>query len=163
MNKVLAKATSNDATAAQMQKLKAELAARMPMILNGSPADPQMEAAIKAKLDAAMASAGKPAQTQSSVEYLGQRAIEGVNAVGTRYTYVVETGAIGNDRPIRTIVERWYSPGLQTIVQQTTNDPRSGEETLRMVNVRRGEPDASLLTVPPGYQAIVPPAPKKEE
>jgi hypothetical protein len=164
MGKVVTKFTSNDATTAQLQKLKAELdASKMAMTVNGNPADPQMAAAMKAKLDMAMASVSKPSHTQSTLENLGQRFFEGVMAEGTRTTSVMEVGAIGNDRPIRTTVERWYSPELQITIQQTTNDPRSGEESLRMVNVRRGEPDASLFVVPPGYQLIVMPAAAKKD
>ncbi len=43
-----------------------------------------------------------PANTES----LGQQAIEGINAEGTRVTSTIETGEIGNDRPIQTVSER---------------------------------------------------------
>jgi hypothetical protein len=34
------------------------------------------------------------------------------------------------------------------------NDPRFGEQTYRLTNIVRSEPDASLFTVPNGYKLI---------
>ena len=65
-----------------------------------------------------------------------------------------ETGAVGNDRPITIVSERWFSPQLQTVMMTKQNDPRSGENVFRLSNVKLGEPDASLFQVPAGYQVI---------
>jgi hypothetical protein len=78
--------------------------------------------------------------------------MEGVVAQGTRTTRTIETGAIGNDRPITIVSERWFSPQLQTVMMTKQNDPRSGEIVFRLSNVKLGEPDASLFQVPAGYQ-----------
>jgi hypothetical protein len=83
---------------------------------------------------------------------LGRRMIEGVNSDGTRETTTIEAGAIGNDRPIQIVNERWYSPDLQTLMQSRHSDPRTGEETFKLTNVSRGEPPAYLFQVPAGYQ-----------
>ena len=91
---------------------------------------------------------GAPAQTES----LGTRIIEGVNCDGTKSVTKIETGAIGNDRPIEITSERWYSPDLQTLMMNRRNDPRTGEEVFRMTNVIRGEQPADLFQVPAGYQ-----------
>jgi hypothetical protein len=85
-------------------------------------------------------------------ESLGSQSMEGVNVQGERRTHTIEAGEIGNDRPIQTIDEHWYSPDLQLDVMTRHNDPRSGEQLTRLVDIRRGEPDASLFQVPPGYQ-----------
>ena len=87
-------------------------------------------------------------------ESLGTQTMEGVNAEGSRTTSTIEAGAIGNDRPIQIVSERWYSPDLQTAVMTRINDPRTGEETLRLTNIRRGEPGADLFQVPAGYQMV---------
>ena len=87
--------------------------------------------------------------TQS--ESLGKQTIEGVESEGTRSTSTIAAGAIGNDRPIQTVNERWYSPELQTVIMTTHTDPRTGEETFRLINVVRGEPGADLFQVPAGY------------
>jgi hypothetical protein len=64
------------------------------------------------------------------------------------------TGAIGNDRPIEITSERWFSADLQTVVLTKRNDPRTGEELFRLINVSRGEPSANLFAVPPSYQRL---------
>jgi len=84
-------------------------------------------------------------------EDLGKSTIEGVAAEGTRTTSTIETGAIGNDRPIQIVTERWYSPDLQMVVSTKTTDPRMGEISFQLTNVRRGEPGAYLFQVPAGY------------
>jgi hypothetical protein len=93
---------------------------------------------------------GGPAEGKK--ETLGAQIIEGVNCDGTRTTNTLEAGVIGNDRPIQSIEERWYSPDLQVAVTVKRTDPRTGEDTVRLTNIRRIEPDPSLFTVPPTYQ-----------
>ncbi len=85
-------------------------------------------------------------------ETLGSQIVEGVNCEGVRLTNTIEAGAIGNDRPIQTVEERWYSPELQVNLLVRKTDPRTGEDIVRLTNVRRLEPDPSLFTPPPGYQ-----------
>jgi hypothetical protein len=84
-------------------------------------------------------------------ESLGTQNFDGVPADGTRTTNTIETGAIGNDRPIQVVNERWYSTDLQTVVMTKHSDPRSGEETFRLINIRRGDPGAYLFQLPTGY------------
>jgi len=84
-------------------------------------------------------------------EKLGTQTIEGVQAEGTRVTHTIAAGEIGNDRPLTTVTERWYSPELQTVVMSRTTDPQHGETTYRLSNIRRGEPDKSLFEIPAGY------------
>ncbi|MGB7721578.1 MAG: hypothetical protein WBL65_16860, partial [Bryobacteraceae bacterium] len=87
-------------------------------------------------------------------ESLGTQMMEGVNAEGSRTTSTIEAGAVGNDRPIQVVSERWYSPDLQTAVMTRHNDPRTGEEVFRLTNIRRAEPGAYLFQVPAGYQVV---------
>ena len=84
-------------------------------------------------------------------EELGQQTIEGVLANGTRTTTVIEAGAMGNEQPIQIVSEQWYSPDLKTLVLTRHSDPRSGENTFRLTNIVRSEPDRSLFTLPPDY------------
>jgi hypothetical protein len=87
-------------------------------------------------------------------ESLGTQMMEGVNARGDRRTSTIETGAIGNDRPIQIVSERWYSPDLQVDVMTRHSDPRMGEEITRLANINRSEPDPSLFQVPASYQLV---------
>ena len=84
-------------------------------------------------------------------EQLGTQTIEGVVAEGTRVTFTIAAGKIGNERPIVTVNERWYSPELQTVVMTKNSDPRMGETTFRLTNIDRSEPDPSLFQVPADY------------
>jgi hypothetical protein len=84
-------------------------------------------------------------------EPLGEQTIEGVKSIGTRHTATIEAGAIGNDRPITTLTERWYSADLQTEVMTKRSDPRTGESSFKLTNINRSEPAAYLFQVPSGY------------
>ena len=84
-------------------------------------------------------------------ESLGKQIIEGVEADGTRTTITIPAGEIGNERPIEIVSERWYSPELQTVVMTRHSDPRFGENTYKLTNISRTEPDRSLFEVPGGY------------
>ncbi len=91
-------------------------------------------------------------QKDAKKETLGSQILEGVTCEGTRTTTTIEAGAIGNDRPIQVTEERWYSPELQVDLMVRRVDPRTGEDVVKLTNVKRIEPDPSLFTPPPGYQ-----------
>jgi hypothetical protein len=82
---------------------------------------------------------------------LGTQTIAGVAAQGTRYTRTIPAGAIGNEKPIVIVNERWYSPDLQMVVMSKHSDPRMGDTVYQLTNVQRQEPDASLFQVPSDY------------
>jgi hypothetical protein len=44
------------------------------------------------------------------------------------------------------------APDLDVVVYAKTSDPRAGETTYRLANVRRGEPPADLFKVPADYR-----------
>ncbi|SRR6266446_4359837 len=85
-------------------------------------------------------------------ESLGTQTIEGVEAEGTRTTTTIPAGAIGNERAIEIVEERWYSPVLQTVVMTRHADPRTGENVYRLTNIDRTEPAHSLFEAPVDYQ-----------
>jgi len=92
-------------------------------------------------------------------EDLGTQNIEGVSATGTRMTFTIPAGQIGNEGPIAIVDERWFSKDLQTFVMTRHTDPRSGETVYRLTNINRSEPDHSLFEVPGDYQLKEPAAP----
>ena len=83
---------------------------------------------------------------------LGTRDFDGVRADGTQTTHTIPAGAIGNEKPIVITRERWFSPELQLVVYVRNVDPRAGETTYRLTNLRRGEPPAELFRVPDDYR-----------
>src|ERR1035438_9180921 len=83
---------------------------------------------------------------------LGTKAVNGLQAEGVRVTRTIPAGAIGNDKPIEVVTERWFSPDLQIAVMTVHTDPMMGTVTTKLVNIARGDPDASLFQVPADYK-----------
>ncbi len=93
-------------------------------------------------------------KSEAGTESLGSQTMEGVLANGVRTTRTIPAGQIGNERPISVVTEVWTSPDLKTIVSSQRDDPRSGQQTFRLSNIVRGEPDPSLFTVPSDFKII---------
>ena len=89
-----------------------------------------------------------------STESLGSQVMEGVSAEGKRVTRTFPVGTMGNDRPLVTVTESWFSPDLKGYVLTKTSDPRTGESIVRLRNIERSEPDAALFRAPPDYQIV---------
>jgi len=87
-------------------------------------------------------------------DQLGTKAINGLQAVGTRMTRTIPAGEIGNLNPIEVVTERWYSSDLQLPLLTSHNDPMMGTMTVKLVNINRGEPDAALFQVPSDYKLV---------
>jgi hypothetical protein len=85
-------------------------------------------------------------------ESLGNRTIERVPAEGKRTVTLFPAGSIGNSAPLELVLETWFSPELQVVVLGKRSDPRVGDMTYRLVNIKRGEPPASLFEVPSEYR-----------
>lgn len=96
---------------------------------------------------------GVPAEPANDrkVEDLGTQQINGVTATGKRITITIPANTIGNQLPIVSTNETWYSPELKTMVQSKRDDPRFGETTFSMTNIQKGEPPADLFQVPSDY------------
>jgi hypothetical protein len=116
-----------------------------------------LESIMKARVPTIMMdstiSSSQPAVSlmNAKVENLGTQMIEGVTAEGTRRTTTIPAGQIGNELPIVTVNERWYSPELQVVVMSTRSDPRTGTTTYKLTNINRSEPAPTLFQVPPDY------------
>ena len=82
----------------------------------------------------------------------GTRDFSGVKAEGTQTTHTIPAGEIGNEKPILITSERWFSPELHVVVFARTVDPRVGETSYRLANLKREEPSAELFKVPADYK-----------
>ena len=128
---------------------------------NGGAPPPQSDAEARAaaKMNAAAPTGPVGSQVAAAVPTtttdLGRQVIEGVTADGSRSTSVIAVGAIGNDRPIEVTSERWLSPELQVLVMSRLHDPRNGDTTFHLTDIRRNEPDRSLFVIPAGYRIEV--------
>ena len=122
----------------------------------------EMEAAVVAR--AGGVAVGIPYVTSSKyetkTESLGVQNIEGVPAEGTQSITTIPAGAIGNERPIEVVYEKWYSKDLQMIVMSKHSDPRSGEQVYRLTDVRREEPALMLFSPGPEYKVVEASTPK---
>ena len=88
----------------------------------------------------------------AKTESLGTKTIEGVTVEGTRTTFEIPAGQLGNDKPIQVVSEKWFSPELQMIVYSRHLDPLAGEHVFKLVNIKRSEPSADLFAVPSGFR-----------
>ena len=93
-------------------------------------------------------------QGEAKTEDLGSQTMEAVMAQGTRTTRTIPAGEIGNDKPIDIVTEIWTSPELKTIVYSKRSDPRMGDQTFRLTNIVRAEPDASLFAIPSDFKMV---------
>ena len=148
----------NDPIAGAHYMLNAEekVAHKMKMRSGDGGGPPEKGPALGNKMQQHMAQ--EEAAGELTKQSLGTQPINGLNAdgtglkaEGTRITHTIPVGCIGNDRPIKIVFERWYSPDLQMVVKSTRSDPRFGTTTYTMTNVQRTEPAAALFSVPPDY------------
>jgi hypothetical protein len=91
-------------------------------------------------------------QSQATTEDLGTQTMEGLLVTGVRTTHTIPAGQIGNEKPLLIVTEVWTSPDLKTVVYSKRSDPRMGEQTFKLTNLVRAEPDASLFTVPADFK-----------
>ena len=103
--------------------------------------------ATTSKMNATLSTAPVNIKTES----LGTRHIEGVSATGTRTTRIIDAGSMGNDKPIVSVSESWFSPELRMTVLAETDDGQSGHSTMKVLNITRTEPVAQLFQVPADY------------
>jgi hypothetical protein len=111
---------------------------------------PQGRVAVK-PLGPRVSTEGRPCPVPPAPENLGTRVIEGYTAVGTRRTHTIDAGKMGNEKPIITITDSWYSDELHEVLLSETDDPQSGHHTTKLVNIQRIEPDPALFQVPPDF------------
>lgn len=95
-------------------------------------------------------------------ESLGTKMIDGIKAEGTRTSFDIPVGEIGNDKPIKVVSERWFSPELQLLVMSRHLDPIAGEHVFKLTNIKRAEPSPDLFVVPAGFRIENPPARRQD-
>lgn len=91
---------------------------------------------------------------EAKSESLGTKVIEGVSCEGTRVSFEIPTGHLGNDKPIQVVTENWFSPELQMLVLSRHIDPLAGEHLFKLVNIKRTEPSTELFTVPSSFKVV---------
>jgi hypothetical protein len=92
-----------------------------------------------------MGEALPPGDWRASTEKLERRAIDGIEVEGERITQ-----SSADQPPLVAVYDRWYSSELKLILLAVASGP-NGRHTARIENVRTGEPDPALFTVPTDY------------
>lgn len=90
-------------------------------------------------------------ESSSSETSLGHKLIQGLNATGTRMIRTIPSGVLGNEKPIISTTERWFSPDLGVAIQITQKSSIGGDVSLTLEHVIRAEPDPALFTAPADY------------
>lgn len=135
------------------EKIRAEVRAAVPAVAATAPMMVESFGGL-----GGFATISSKSKWDTRTEELGTQNIEGVDAQGTRTITTIPAGAIGNERPIEITYEKWYSSELQMVVMSKHNDPRYGEQTYRLTNINRSEPDPSLFSPPNGYRLLTEPS-----
>src|ERR1019366_6940424 len=84
-------------------------------------------------------------------EELGVANTNGVDTTGYRETNTINAGVLGNDRPMVTSREFWYSARLGINLISKVDDPQSGRQVFTATDMTTSEPDPALLAVPSDY------------
>ena len=92
-----------------------------------------------------------PGKLQSSHEDLGVMEVEGYTVTGTRFTHTIPPGQMGNDQPMTTTSERWFSQDLKMDLLTKFESPESGKRVHKLVNIHTDDPDPLLFQVPADY------------
>lgn len=93
-----------------------------------------------------------PPTPDPAPEDLGTSQIEGFTVQGTRSTHIMTAGMIGNDQPIATITERWFSTEFKMDLVNISDNPEAGKHVRKLVNIHAGEPDPLLFQIPPDFK-----------
>jgi hypothetical protein len=126
-------------------------------VLGGVIGPPPSAPAVQTKVDPATAATSNGTSVshpRPQTESLGTQTMEGIPVTGHRTTTTFPVGSVGNDREFSSYTENWFSPDLRLMVMTKTVDPRSGENTMRLINVSRNEPDPSLFQPPASYSVV---------
>jgi hypothetical protein len=93
-----------------------------------------------------------PSSYNAKRDSLGPREIEGITTEGTRIAMTIPAGAMRNEKEVKIVAERWFSPALKTVILIEHSDSRFGKSTYRLTDIKSGEPLPGFFTVPSAYQ-----------
>jgi len=85
---------------------------------------------------------------------LGASTYEGENTHGYRETTTVAAGVMGNDKPMVTTREFWFSPRLGFNLSSMVDSPFSGKQVFTANNLSISEPEPSYFQVPADYKVV---------
>lgn len=98
--------------------------------------------------------AGKVGDPSVRQEDLGTQVMEDVAVHGARITRTVPAASSGTGQPVVVTDEYWYSDDLHLNMLIKHSDPRTGEQTITITQLKRGDPDPQMFKVPSDYKLV---------
>jgi hypothetical protein len=90
----------------------------------------------------------------SESENLGKQSIGGLETAGTRETTIIPANTIGNNSPLISKREFWYSSQLGVNLISKLQHPLSGTQNFEVCDITLGEPEAKLFEAPSGFKIL---------
>jgi len=87
-------------------------------------------------------------------EDLGVSNTMGIDTHGYRETITINEGVMGNDRPMVSMREFWYSPQLALNLVSIVDEPQSGRQVFTVKDLSTSEPELTYFQVPEGYTVV---------
>jgi hypothetical protein len=87
-------------------------------------------------------------------EELGLSNSNGVDTIGYRETTTINPGVLGNDQPMVTSREFWYSARLGINLISKVDDPQNGKQSFSVKELITSEPDPKFFAVPEGFKLV---------
>jgi hypothetical protein len=87
-------------------------------------------------------------------EDLGQSSNEGQETHGYRETTTINAGVMGNDKPMISMREFWFSPHLGVNLTSVVNEPQSGTQVFTVKELTTSEPEPAYFEPPAGFRII---------
>ncbi len=87
-------------------------------------------------------------------EDLGVSNSAGLDTTGYRETTTINPGVLGNDQPMVTTREFWYSSHLQINLVSKIDNPQSGKQDFTVRELTTSEPDPKLFDLPEDYKVV---------
>ena len=87
-------------------------------------------------------------------EDLGESSTLGVNTHGYRDTTTINEGVMGNDQPMVSLREFWFSPHLGFNLISIVDEPQSGKQVFTVKDLSTAEPEPTYFEVPAGYTVV---------
>jgi hypothetical protein len=159
---------SRGRTHGEMRSRVPETSQRMPPLLEVHLFDPQTRQQTVYELATHIAKVdlrpeprepANPASTSApnplvKVEDLGTDVIQNIYVKGTRRTLTIPAQANGTGADLTVVDEYWYSEELHVNLVLHHSDPRTGEQTVTLTDIRRGEPPQEFFEVPQDYKIV---------
>jgi len=86
--------------------------------------------------------------------FLGNETLEGIEVQHYRETRTFATGVMGNDKPISSVIEYWYSPLLQIDIATLRINPQGSSMYQRLKEISFSEPESAQFAPTEGFRIV---------